>query len=363
MFSRLLGYYTIRDVWAFLRPSPVSAVDLAPFLPDRLCQVFGAGREALFAALQHVAERGRDRGRRVLVPAWGCPIVLATVHRAGLVPVLVDVRPESLHFDPDAVEQATAREPTAAAILVAENGIPYSGEEVQRLRQGGMAFIADLAVAWPNVDAARAIDADYEILSGGFSKPVSGLGLGVLATALNLPTPTRLPPAARPGDVVRLLAHLVCQQPRWYGLLRGFVPAGLDAEYDGVLREASPRSLSVALNSLRRQWPLRPRMMELQAEIRALLQVRGSHCAFVRRPDVLHTKVLCEQRLFRSARGAIELHQQYAYDLLADPRAARLDSDYPGVRAIRTEYVSFTINAAALQCRGDFLRALQAVLR
>ncbi|MDQ3000760.1 MAG: DegT/DnrJ/EryC1/StrS family aminotransferase [Fibrobacterota bacterium] len=93
-------------------PSAFSAHSGYP--ADRIL-LTASGAGALFIALRGLAALNPGR-TRVVLPAWCCPSVPQTVIQAGLEPVLIDLDPSTLGYDPAALHEA--RDPGLLAVLL-----------------------------------------------------------------------------------------------------------------------------------------------------------------------------------------------------------------------------------------------------
>lgn len=108
--------------------------------PENRILMTASGASALYVALQALAALN-PRRRSVVIPAWCCPSVPQTILQAGLVPVLADLDPDTLGYEPMSLEKARRRQPLAV-LLVHFFGIP------QPLPPGkwtGTAFLRDCA--------------------------------------------------------------------------------------------------------------------------------------------------------------------------------------------------------------------------
>ncbi|GAB3783892.1 DegT/DnrJ/EryC1/StrS family aminotransferase [Dyella agri] len=91
---------------ADLRPGPATlAVDIAAQLGTPPLELTCSGTAALLVALAALRELKPQR-RRVVMPAYTCPLVPLAVHQAGLEPVLCDLRPGHYDMDPHALRAA-----------------------------------------------------------------------------------------------------------------------------------------------------------------------------------------------------------------------------------------------------------------
>ncbi len=140
--------------------------------------LLNSGTAALALALALAGERmGRPAGE-VILPAYGCPDLLAAAHHAGLVPVLADLHADRPRYDLAALE-ALICERTAAVVAVNFLGIP---EDLAALRtlcdRRGVLLIEDDAQYFPLGMAPY--QGDLIVHSFGRGKPVSQLGGGAV---------------------------------------------------------------------------------------------------------------------------------------------------------------------------------------
>lgn len=138
-----------------------------------------SGTAALALAIQlSMAETGASR---VLLPAYGCPDLLAAVLHAGAVPVLLDTRPDMPFLDPADVRAAGSG--VAAVLAVHLMGMP---EDLDALDGAcvaiGAVLVEDSAqlVPRPGDSLPKAALAVY---SFGRGKPAGALGGGALASS------------------------------------------------------------------------------------------------------------------------------------------------------------------------------------
>jgi dTDP-4-amino-4,6-dideoxygalactose transaminase len=141
----------------------------------------GSGTQALAAAVALAISRSNLDGAtpEVILPAYGCPDLIAAVMSQGARPVLVDLLPDCPFMDTEKVSQALS-DATVAVIAVGFLGVP---ERVSLLasicRDRGAWLIEDSAQCFPP-DCAREPVADCAVLSFGRGKPINLMGGGAL---------------------------------------------------------------------------------------------------------------------------------------------------------------------------------------
>lgn len=195
------------------------------------------GRAGMTVLLRALAAVSRDR-TEVLIPAYTCYSVAASVVRAGLVPRLVDIDPATLDVDPAALE---AVDPRAALAIIATNlyGLP---NDLPRLvawaRPQGVFVIDDAAQALGASSSGRSAGTwgDAGLFSLDKGKNVSAIDGGILVTrsdtvrdalerevaALADPGLTR-----RVEHVVKTLVYAGLLHPRLYWVPQAIPQLGL----------------------------------------------------------------------------------------------------------------------------------------
>jgi dTDP-4-amino-4,6-dideoxygalactose transaminase len=130
------------------------------------------------AVLWAVRSSRRKTSAKVILPAYGCPDLVAAVLHAGASPVLIDTRVDDPGFDMGAV--AAAMDSTVAAVVAVDFlGIRERHAELRALvDRYGAWLIEDRAQSFPSADTALAGHA--VVLSFGRGKPVNLLGGGAV---------------------------------------------------------------------------------------------------------------------------------------------------------------------------------------
>lgn len=194
-----------------------------------------SGTAALALGIQLAMERRPDiRYPEVLLPAYGCPDLVAAAVYAGARPVLVDIGAEDPGYDLERLEKALSGN-VVAVVAVNFLGI--------RERVGTLAELAHHHDAWLIEDSAQwypelapgqnsLSPADAMVLSFGRGKPVSLLGGGALLlkdSAMAGETESRLqPPTSKPGTLfTKMVVYNLLIKPIFYAWLTRVPGLGL----------------------------------------------------------------------------------------------------------------------------------------
>jgi perosamine synthetase len=167
-----------------------------------------SGSAALAIAL--MACKATSRRRKVIIPAYTCPSVLAAVERAGLQAVLCDLAPGQLHLDAAQLADLLGGD-TLAVVYVHLFGLDRRPIGIRKLTQkAGAWLIEDAAQALGNRADGKYLggDGDLAVLSFGRGKPLSALHGG--AVLVNVP--------ALVAPVHRAMHMNATPLPAWFGL-------------------------------------------------------------------------------------------------------------------------------------------------
>lgn len=194
---------------------PAFAAELVRRSGARRVHLFGSGRAALAAALGPLRSDDRDE---VLVPAYTCWTVAASVVRARMRVRLADVDPLTLDYDPSSLEAGrTGRLAAAlAAHLFARTSDVAALVRFFADREPGVRVIEDAAQAWPDREPRGAVAA---ILSFGRGKPLPLGGGGALLRFEDDPEPDRATRTGGLGRALSLMATATLGRPSLFGLL------------------------------------------------------------------------------------------------------------------------------------------------
>jgi CDP-4-dehydro-6-deoxyglucose reductase, E1 len=112
---------------------------------------------AVSAALSHLHERPLEPGDEVITPAIGFPTTVNPIYQSGLVPVYVDVEPDTFNPSLDAIESAVG-ERTRAVVAAHCLGNPFDAGRIARFcRERGLVLIEDCCDALGSTLGGRAV--------------------------------------------------------------------------------------------------------------------------------------------------------------------------------------------------------------
>ncbi len=126
------------------------------------------------------ASAAKSGSPEVILPAYGCPDLLAAAYYAGLEPVLVDIQADSPRYQAAALRAAITSN-TVAIVAVNFLGI---AEDLSGLRilcdANGLVLIEDNAQYFPLENTISSYSGDLVVHSFGRGKPISQVGGGAL---------------------------------------------------------------------------------------------------------------------------------------------------------------------------------------
>tara|TARA_R110002074_G_scaffold383969_1_gene564405 strand:- start:386 stop:1546 length:1161 start_codon:yes stop_codon:yes gene_type:complete len=139
-----------------------------------------SGTAALSLAVKlAVSSKQIRRSPEVILPAYGCPDLVAAVVAQGARPVLVDLAEGRPWMNLEAVENAVT-ENTVGVIAVGFLGIPERLFALRRVAdKNDVTLIEDSAQVFPPSSSGNGL-ADYVVLSFGRGKPINLMGGGAL---------------------------------------------------------------------------------------------------------------------------------------------------------------------------------------
>lgn len=193
------------------------------FFGNRPITLYASGTAALAQALARCAARASVKTPEAILPAYGCPDLVAACAQASVYPRVVDIAASGWAYNIDELLRSLSSR-TVAIVSVNLLGIPDATPGLAELcHQRGIALIQDSAqflprqpIEWPG---------DYVILSFGRGKPLNLLHGGALIEPIHAgtePTPHRA--AARFRDRLitssaAALAFNLLTRPHPYRLL------------------------------------------------------------------------------------------------------------------------------------------------
>ena len=161
-------------------PEP-AAESCLPWQGDYQTWFIGSGTQALSAAVLLAITRTAPEALlpEVILPAYGCPDLVAAVLAQGARPVLVDLLPDQPFMDAEKLARAISDD-TVAIIAAGFLGVPERLSLLAGICKGrGIWLIEDSAQCFPP-DCAREPIADCAVLSFGRGKPINLMGGGAL---------------------------------------------------------------------------------------------------------------------------------------------------------------------------------------
>jgi dTDP-4-amino-4,6-dideoxygalactose transaminase len=148
------------------------------FFADRRITLYASGTAALARAMAECAVKTSASAPEVILPAYGCPDLVAACMHASVFPRLVDVAPSGWSYDAQELE-ASVSSNTVAIVAVNLFGLGDSATDLHRfcqtkrisLIQDSAQYLPRTSIEWPG---------DYVILSYGRGKPMNLLHGGAL---------------------------------------------------------------------------------------------------------------------------------------------------------------------------------------
>jgi dTDP-4-amino-4,6-dideoxygalactose transaminase len=139
-----------------------------------------SGTAALSLAVElSIKGRHTPQSPEVILPAYGCPDLVAAVVARGALPVLVDLAEARPWMNLEAVENAVT-ENTVSIVAAGFLGIPERLFALRRIAdKNDVILIEDSAQVFPPFSCGNGL-ADYLVLSFGRGKPINLMGGGAL---------------------------------------------------------------------------------------------------------------------------------------------------------------------------------------
>ena len=340
--------------------------------------LFASGTDALTQVLRHARLRAGNQKTRVLLPAYGCPDLVAACVGAGVEVVLVDTAADYWGYDLAALQAATDQH-TLAIIAVNLLGCGDQAKQLMPLTRAVNAYLvqdsAQHLSRWPGPWLG-----DYQVLSFGKGKPLNLLGGGA---ALGLTVTTLLPPATfrhrLQGSRLAACAFNFLTDPRVYPWLLRMPGMGIGATVyhpPGLLVDARPqllRQLASALPAYRRaaSYRLTPYLPYLDSWRQHDLEVlRGPDSDLpLSEQEPLRLPMLAGNREARdrlvaafsaAGFGATAMYQRPLYEIAGMPEEIAKQGPFPN--ASRLAERLFTLPTHD-QVTDNTVRAMDACLR
>jgi dTDP-4-amino-4,6-dideoxygalactose transaminase len=161
-------------------PAADSAVLVAPWAKHYDSVFVNSGTAALSLAVKLSTDSKQTlHSPEVILPAYGCPDLIAAVVAQGARPVLVDLMEGRPWMNLEALENAVTVN-TVGIVAVGFLGIPERLHDLRRIAdKNDVTLIEDSAQVFPPSSSANGL-ADYVILSFGRGKPINLMGGGAL---------------------------------------------------------------------------------------------------------------------------------------------------------------------------------------
>lgn len=337
-------------------------------------------------AMQATAQQ--PQRREVLIPAYTCYSVAASIVRAGLRPRLYDIDPETLDFDPASIQRVA---PNNVLAIISANlyGIPNSLDRLEALaRDNGLYLIDDAAQALGARFKGRPLGGygDVGILSFEKGKNITTLkggaivgGSGPLMERIERARDT-LPGSPLVGTLMswaKLPAYALFFRPELYGLVQSlpWLELGITRyEEDFAIEQYSPSLAGLALrlcdrldqlnrqrnaNAERVSNALRP-----FPEVRLLRRLEGSQEALVRLPVFVESAALRTRLIAELNAAGIGASGSYPQALCDVPEVRRLlpaeDLEMPKARRVAATVVTLPTHP---YCPPDLADRIGSVLR
>ena len=259
---RLAALPPVRRAVPLLRGDPVTRRSMERYFGDRRITLYTSGTAALSQAIHRCAAQRPVRNPEVIIPAYGCPDLVAACVHACVYPRLVDVGPCHWSYDLGALKSALSPN-TVAVIAVNLLGLGDSAADLNHIcKDRHLPLIQDSAQYLPREEIEWA--GEYVILSFGRGKPLNLLHGGALigppGENVSVPTsPGHSPLTDRVlGSRTAGLAFNILTRPHAYGIVSALPGTGLgDVTYHplaeaGPLSERAWRQVGVAFEQYRK---------------------------------------------------------------------------------------------------------------
>jgi dTDP-4-amino-4,6-dideoxygalactose transaminase len=148
------------------------------FFGNRRITLYSSGTAALAQAIANCAARSSVAKPEAIIPAYGCPDLVAACVHASVYPRLIDVARSHWSYDLSALESALSAN-TVAVVAISLLGLNDGSTELSRLcKERRIPLIQDSAQHLPRESSDW--PGDYVVLSFGRGKPLNLLHGGAL---------------------------------------------------------------------------------------------------------------------------------------------------------------------------------------
>lgn len=217
------------------------------FFGNRPITLYASGTAALAQALARCAARRSVSAPQAILPAYGCPDLVAACIHAGVSPLLVDVSSSGWSYDLDGLSShLSSRTIAIVSVNLLGNADATTGL-VELCRRRGISLIQDSAQFLPR--RTTEWPGDYVILSFGRGKPMNLLHGGALVEPVDaVAHPVPHPASDRFRDRllnsrVTAIAFNVLTRPHPYSLLSHLPGTGFGRVLYKPLSNPSPLPL------------------------------------------------------------------------------------------------------------------------
>lgn len=228
---RLSALPPVRRAVPLKRGHPAARASMEQFFGNRNVALYASGTAALARAIASCASRSSVKTPEVIIPAYGCPDLVAACVAARVYPRLVDVAQALWAYDPGALESSLS---PATVAIVAVNLLGLgdgSAELIHLCNSRQIPLIQDSAQYLPRESTSW--PGEYVVLSFGRGKPLNLLHGGALisrsasAGSLSVP-PIRYNTRARLlSSRAAAIAFNTLTHPMIYGTLSALPGTGL----------------------------------------------------------------------------------------------------------------------------------------
>jgi len=156
-----------------------SDTELDTFFPEYALTPCASGTAALALAIQQACLDRDIAQPEVILPAYGCPDLIAACEFAQVRPILVDLQTSTSWMDLSLVASAITQN-TVAIVAVAFLGIRERISDLQQIIDGRAIALIEDSAQWCPSSKTEHYNTELAIMSFGRGKPVSMIGGGLL---------------------------------------------------------------------------------------------------------------------------------------------------------------------------------------